>query len=124
MKNEISLEEFNYKYKTEEDCLDQIFKYRYEGLKICPKCAKETQFFKVSNRKCYACQYCGFQLYPLANTIFHKTDTNLRLWFYAFFLFSNNPYKVNAKELQRKLGVTYKTAWRILEQIKFIFNKI
>ena len=33
-------------------------------------------------------------------------------------LFSNSRHGVAAKELQRELGVTYKTAWRMAHEIR------
>lgn len=52
-------------------------------------------------------------MYPLSGTIFEKSTTPLRLWFYALFLMTQTEGKISAKQLQRQLGVTYKTAWRI-----------
>ena len=37
----------------------------------------------------------------------------MQLWFYSIHLFTSTRHGVSAKELQRQLGVTYKTAWRI-----------
>ncbi|GAI69364.1 unnamed protein product, partial [marine sediment metagenome] len=50
---------------------------------------------------------------PLADTIFHKSSTSLKDWFYSLYLFSVSKNGVSAKELERQLGVTYKCAWRI-----------
>ena len=119
-----TIQQFNEKYKTDDDCLSEIFSNRYATLKICPnkKCKKETRFHKVSDRKCYACQYCGYQLHPLGDTIFHKSDTSLKSWFFAIFLFANSRNGVSSKELERQLGVTYKTAWRIGKQVRKLFK--
>jgi len=42
----------------------------------------------------------------------------LQLWFYAIFLFTTSRHGVSGKELQRQLGVTYKTAWRMANRIR------
>lgn len=123
MKNTLTIKAFDEKYPNDNSCLDEIFQNRFGHLHICPACHKKTKFYKVSNRKCYACQYCGHQLHPLANTIFHKSDTSLKNWFYAIFLFANSKNGVAAKELERQLGVTYKTAWRMGKQIRILFQK-
>lgn len=113
-----TIQEFNKQFPDEVACLDEMFKKRYGDIVKCPKCDKKTTFYRVKSRKVYACQFCGHQLSPLAGTIFHKSPTALKLWFFAIFLFSASKNGVSAKELQRQLGVTYKTAWRMAYQIR------
>lgn len=117
-----TLPQFQKDYRTNEDCLQEVFEARYGSLEVCPKCSKKTKFHKISGRKCYCCQYCGFQLHPLAGTIFHKSDTPLTKWFYAIYLFGVSKNGVSAKELERHLGVTYKCAWRMARQIRLLFQ--
>jgi transposase len=115
--------EFQAQYQDEDTCLEEIFQNRYGALKACPDCGKQTNFSKVEGRKCWACQWCGYQLHPLAGTIFHKSNTPLIKWFFAIFLFANDKNGVSAKSLERKLGVTYKTAWRMAYQIRLLFDQ-
>ncbi len=117
-----TIEQFNEQYPTDDACLDAMFTNRYGTLRRCPDCEKRTTFYRVNERKCYACQYCGYQLHPSADTIFHKSDTSLKSWFYAIFLFANSKNGVSAKELERQLGVTYKTAWRMAKHIRVLFH--
>ncbi len=53
-----------------------------------------------------------------AGTVFEKSRTPLTLWFYAMYLFTTSRHGVAAKELQRQLGVTYKTAWRMAHELR------
>ncbi|MDP3723040.1 MAG: IS1595 family transposase [Candidatus Omnitrophota bacterium] len=117
-----TIKDFNAQYPDDTACLKAIFKNRYGALRICLGCDKRTTFYRVKERKCYACQYCGYQLHSLADTIFHKSDTPLKSWFYAIYLFANSKNGVSAKELERQLGVTYKTAWRMAKQIRVLFH--
>lgn len=123
MNSKYTIKDFNRQYPNDDACLHEVFLNRYGKLKACPKCTKTTHFYKVKYRKCYACQFCGFQLHPLANTIFHKSETTLKGWFYAIFLYANSKNGVSAKELERQLGVTYKTAWRMAKQIRSLMNE-
>ena len=57
-------------------------------------------------------------MHPLAGTIFHKSSTSLHLWFFAIHLMTSTRCGVSAKQLERELGVTYKTAWRMFNLIR------
>lgn len=118
-----TIKQFNEAYPDDNACLDEIFNARYGHLKTCPSCNKETTFYKIKNRKVYSCKLCGHQLSPTANTIFHKSSTPLKDWFFAIYLFSTSKNGVSAKELERQLGCTYKTAWRIGQQIRKLFSQ-
>lgn len=116
--------QFNLEYPNEDACLDKIFQERYGDVKDCPYCGViDTKFYRVRGRKCYACMHCSYQLHPLADTIFHKSSTPLRSWFYAIYLFSVSKNGVAAKELERHLGVTYKTAHRMAKQIRSLMSE-
>jgi transposase-like protein len=54
----------------------------------------------------------------MAGTFLEDTRTSLQDWFYAIYLFTTSRHGVPAKELQRQLGVTYKTAWRMGHKIR------
>jgi transposase-like protein len=54
----------------------------------------------------------------MAGTIFMDTRTPLRSWFHAVFLMASTRCGISAKQLQREIGVTYKTAWRMFKQIR------
>ena len=121
MKERFTILDFEKRYPSEDACLDEVFDRRYGHFSYCPECGKEFKFYRVRGRKCYSCQYCSHQIHPLAGTIFHKSDTDLRKWFYAIFLFCASKNGVSGKELERQLGVTYKTAWRMAKKIRELF---
>ena len=84
----------------------------------CGKCGKNAKFYRVAKRRSYACEHCGAQVYPTAGTPFHRTRTSLRDWFYVMFMFTTSRSGVAAKEVERQIGVTYKTAWRMCHEIR------
>ena len=59
----------------------------------------------------------------MAGTIFEKSTTPLKLWFYAIYLISSTRCGISAKQLQRELGVTYKTAWRMFHKIRLLLDE-
>lgn len=115
-----TISQFNKDFSDDNACLNYIFNARFGGLK-CPNCGKKT-FYRVKDRKAFACS-CGYQINPTANTIFHKSDTNLKNWFFAIYLMSQSSNGVSAKEIQKWLGTTYKTAWRIGYKIRSLMKQ-
>lgn len=115
-----TISQFNKDFPDDNTCLEYIFKTRFNGLK-CPNCSKSL-FYRVKKRKAFACS-CGYQINPLSGTIFHKSATSLKNWFFAIYLFSASKNGVSAKELQRHLGTTYKTAWRIANKIRSLMKQ-
>lgn len=106
------------RYPTEEACLEHMFRTRYGDTFACPSCGKVAKYHRVKKRRCYECEHCGHQEYPTAGTPFENTRTDLRDWFYVMYLFCVSRNGVSAKEVQRQLGVTYKTAWRMCRLIR------
>lgn len=116
--------EFFARFPNEEACLEHIMAVRFGGTKMdCPACGVESQYHKLRDRRVYACPHCLHQIAPTANTILHDTRTPLVSWFYAIYLFCTTRHGVSGKELQRQLGVTYKTAWRMGQQIRQLTEK-
>jgi transposase len=113
MAENFSLSDFNLLYPDDDACLEKIKKLKFPKGINCISCKKVTQHYKVKNRTSYTCKVCRNQIYPLAGTLFEKSATPLRLWFYALYLMLQTRADISAKQLQRELGVTYKTAWRM-----------
>jgi len=99
-------------------CLAWLVGWLYpEGI-FCEKCGKVTPHHAMRTRKSYSCETCGHHVHPTAGTIFEKSSTPLTLWFEAIFLMTATRSGISAKQLERTLGVTYKTAWRMFHQIR------
>ncbi len=115
--------DFLKRYPDDNACLDEIFKLRYGSVGGCMKCGVAgAKYYRVKKRMCYDCGECGHQVYPLAGTVMHGTKTKLTLWFFAVYLFSTSKNGVSAKELQRQLGVAYKTAWKMGHLIRILMG--
>lgn len=119
----ISFLDFSKRYPDEGAVLNEVFDLVYGDLKVCPGCEGETKWHRVSKRKCFACQLCGYHVYPLAKTPMKDTKISLVLWFYAMFLFSVSKNGISSKELQRQLGVSYPTAFRIHRTLRGLMDE-
>lgn len=113
-----TLRQFQDRFPTEEACLDHLFQVRYGTDFNCPKCGRPAKYSRIAKRRSYQCQWCAHQVYPTAGTPFDRTRTSLRDWFFVMFLFTTSRHGVAAKEVQRQIGVTYKTAWRMCHEIR------
>ena len=114
-----SFYEFQQQFPDDDACLHRIMTARYGGTRLeCPKCQRMSKFHRMKNQLNYVCQYCGHHIYPCVGTPMERSHTPLHKWFYAMFLFSTSRHGVAARELQRQLKVTYKTAWRMAHKIR------
>jgi transposase len=118
MIQKLSLKTFLRKYNTDEACLEEIKKFVYPDGITCPKCKKITRFYKLEGRMSYSCGACRTQVYPLKGTIFQKTTTPLRIWFYVMFVMIKTRSGVSARTVMRETGVTYKCAFRMCHQLR------
>ena len=121
--SEFSVRDFFKRFPNDDACLEHIMEVRYGLRHTCRKCGVGATFHKLAKRKAYSCSHCGDHVYPCVGTIFEDSRTPMQLWFYAIFLFVTTRHGVSGKELQRSLGVTYKTAWRMGQQIRTLMSK-
>lgn len=105
-------------FPDDETCLQHLFTVRFGQGHTCPSCERPSNWYRIKAERAYSCQWCGHHLHPTVGTPFEKTRTPLQLWFYAIHLFTTTRHGVSGKELQRQLGVTYKTAWRMAALIR------
>lgn len=116
-----SLTEFQQDFPDDATCLEWLWRERFSPdghTADCPKCKQPRRFHKVNSRPSWSCDTCGWHLHPTAGTIFAKSSTSLHLWFYALYLMTSTRCGISAKQLERELGVTYKTAWRMFNKIR------
>jgi len=114
----LTVRQFFARFPNDDACLTHVMEVRFGLRHDCRKCGVEATFHKITGRRAFACSACGDHVYPCAGTIFEDSRTSLQSWFYAIYLFVVTRHGVSGKELQRALGVTYKTAWRMGHQIR------
>jgi transposase-like protein len=113
-----NVRQFFAQFPNDEACLAHLFNVRFGQGHECPKCERSAKWYRLKSEQAFSCQWCGHHIHPMVGSIFEKSRTPLQLWFYAIFLFTTSKHGVSGKELQRQLGVTYKTAWRMCALIR------
>lgn len=122
--SQYTIVEFMREFPNDAACLDWLWRTRYakDGKHaFCPRCEVERSFRRYATaqrRQSWTCTACGHHLHPTAGTIFDKSATSLHLWFYGIYLMTSTRCGISAKQLERELGVTYKTAWRMFHLIR------
>lgn len=122
--SDYSVTEFLRDFPDDATCLEHLWRSRYspDGEHAeCPKCERERVFKKYATkqgRQSWTCTGCGHHVHPTAGTIFAKSSTSLRLWFHALYLMTSTRCGISAKQLERELGVSYRTAWRMMNKIR------
>lgn len=118
MAKQLTTTQFFKQFPDDETCLSHLFEVRFGQGFACPSCTRPSNWYRIKAERAYSCQWCGHHLHPTVGTPFEQTRTPLQLWFYAIHLFTTTRHGVSAKELERQLGVTYKTAWRMAGLIR------
>jgi len=122
-KQTFTIKDFQKMFPDDDTCLDYIWREWYPEMIVCPDCGRETKFYRITTKKVYGCNFCGYQISPTANTIFHKSPTPLTTWFYVIYMMSQSLNGVSAKQVQRETGVTYKTAWRMCTLVRQMLDE-
>lgn len=112
-----SVDEFNADFPNDAACLDHLVELIYPDGIVCRSCGVRRKHHRLNGRRALSCDYCGTHVYPLAGTMFGKSSTPLKCWFYAMYLVASTGGTLTERELQRELGVAQKTAGRMLRQI-------
>ena len=116
--------EFNKQFLTELACIKYFIKIRYKTEISCNHCKSSKISHRKETPKVFDCSTCHNTFSIFKDTIFEKSCTDLRKWMYAIHLFLNSKKGISGYQLQREIGVTYKTAWRMLKQIRLAMSNI
>ncbi len=114
-------------FKTDDDCLDYIEKMRWPDGQIgCVHCSEVGRVSRITREaegknkrtRIYQCLACGKQFSATSGTIFNDTHLPLTKWFMAIALICEAKKGLSALQIQRHLGVNYRTAWHLCHRIR------
>src|SRR5271156_1305274 len=114
------------KFATEDNCLDYIESMRWPNGEIgCVHCGEVGRVSKIQREsgknkrtRIYQCLVCGKQFSATSGTIFNDTHLPLTKWFMAIALICEAKKGISAMQVQRHLGVNYRTAWHLCHRIR------
>ncbi len=113
-------------FATEAKCLDYLEHMRWPNGVACVHCGVMNvstitrKAGKNKRARIYQCleKECGKQFSATSGTIFNDTHLPLTKWFLAIALICEAKKGMSAKQLERHLGVNYRTAWHLCHRIR------
>lgn len=110
--------EFQSRFSTEKQIIDYYISIKYGKECACNHCGSLKVYQRPDRPRIFQCGDCFNDFSVFKDSIFENSKTDLRKWFYAIHLFLNGKKGISGLQLQREIGGSYKTSWRILKQIR------
>ena len=114
-------------FNTEDACLDYIEKMRWPNGELgCVHCGEVGRVSRIIRQtksknqrtRLYQCLACKKQFSATSGTIFNDSHLPLTKWFMAIAMICEAKKGMAAKQLERHLGVNYRTAWYLCHRIR------
>jgi transposase-like protein len=110
---------------TDDDKAREAFEaVRWPDGPVCPHCGNLDQEKiakgegKTTRPGLYYCAACNGQFTVTVGTVMERSKIPLSKWLFAMHLMGASKKGISALQLQRMLGVTYKTAWFLCHRIR------
>jgi transposase-like protein len=110
--------EFQKQFPNEKSVIAHFITIRYNNEPACHHCGSVAVYHRQDFAKKFQCMDCNNTFSVFKDTIFENSSTDMVKWMYAIHLFLNGKKGISGLQLMREVGVTYKTAWRMLKQIR------
>src|SRR5436853_1979932 len=95
---------------------------RWPNGPVCPHCGAVDRISKLQGKAhrpgVYDCGHCRDQFTVTVGTLFERSKISLDKWLFAAALMAASKKGVSSKQIERMLGVTYKTAWLITHRLR------
>lgn len=115
-----TMKEFLEYFDSEDSCVDVLFSLKWSSGFECPRCFnREYTVIQTRRLPLYQCRSCNHQTSLTVGTIMEKSRTSIRKWLTAIWLVVQPNFGLNAVKLSSLISVTYKTAWLMLNKIRY-----
>jgi len=118
---------------TEADAWIYLERLRWNGEPVCPHCgvigghyfltpkngiSRTTSRGTQSQRRTWKCKDCRRQFSVTTGTVMHGSHIPLRTWVLVFFEMASSKNGISAREIERKYGITPRSAWHLTQRIR------
>jgi transposase-like protein len=109
-------------YHDDEAARAHLEAQRWPHGPYCPHCGEAENIAQLEGaaavKGLYNCRSCRTKFSVTVGTVFERSHVGLAKWLLAFRLMASSKKGISAKQLERTLGVTYKTAWFMAHRIR------
>jgi transposase-like protein len=123
VRSEMNLIKLVERFRSEDECRAFLEELRWPDGIECPRCSGKI-ISRIKDRHQFDCDSCRYQFSVTAGTIFHDTHLPLWKWFAAVYLIVESKKSISAKQMERMLGTTYRTAWHLSHRIRSAFKEV
>ncbi len=118
------------RFRDDNAAREHLEAIRWPDGPICPHCGGIERISKLQSKShrpgLYFCGDCREQFTVTIGTVFERSKIPLHKWVLATHLLCASKKGMSSKQIERMLGVTYKTAWfmthRIREAMKPVYK--
>ena len=110
------------KLATENDCFNYLMQIRWNGKPQCVYC-NHNKVCTVKDGD-FKCSKCNKRFTIKTNTIFQGSKLSLQKWLMAIYFVTNDKKGVSSIQLADNIGVTQKTAWSMLQKLKYLLVNV
>jgi transposase-like protein len=105
------------RFSTDDRCRELLRRLRWPAGVECPRC-KQAVVELETDRELFYCKDCDYQFTVTVGTIFNDSHLPLTKWFMATLLLCEAKKGMSACQVQRTVGISYKTAWYLCHRIR------
>jgi len=105
------------RFGTDEKCRELLTRLRWPHGVECPRCNEKAVELETDKQLFY-CKTCDYQFSVTAGSVFNDSHLPLTKWFMATLLLCEAKKGMSACQIQRTLGISYKTAWYLCHRIR------
>lgn len=95
---------------------------RWPSGPVCPHCGSMEGHYAIQGKSArpglWKCKDCREQFTVTVGTVFERSKIPLHKWLQAVYLLCSSKKGMSSKQIERMLGVTYKTAWFMTHRIR------
>ncbi len=110
------------RFTNPENAREHLESVRWPLGPVCPHCGAMDRISKLNGKAhrpgVYDCGHCRDQFTVTVGTVFEDSKISLDKWLFAATLMAASKKGVSSKQIERMLGVTYKTAWFMTHRLR------